>query len=136
MTFGRPATAGRPNSRATIAPCDNTPPVLQSLRLDTNLVDTSRGPAVVIVTIVASDDNCGVSGVSGQFVGPGPGSGGFFPLQPSGDPSTFTGRIQLDPHAARGVWKINSIQLNDKGHNLKVYYSNDPLLANGVFQVR
>src|SRR5207253_6996778 len=23
----RPATAGRPNSRATIAPCDNTPPV-------------------------------------------------------------------------------------------------------------
>src|SRR5207302_9940037 len=28
--------------------CDNTPPVLQSLRLDTNVVDTSRGPTVVI----------------------------------------------------------------------------------------
>src|SRR5436190_1248000 len=26
-TSGRPATAGRPNSRATIAPCDGTPPV-------------------------------------------------------------------------------------------------------------
>ena len=27
VTPGNPATAGRPNSRATIAPCDNTPPV-------------------------------------------------------------------------------------------------------------
>src|SRR5262249_19048992 len=26
-TSGSPATAGRPNSRATIAPCDSTPPV-------------------------------------------------------------------------------------------------------------
>lgn len=115
--------------------CDNTPPVLQGLRLDTNQVDTARGPAVVNVTVLATDDNCGISGVSGQYVGPGPGSGGFFPFQ-SSDGSTWTGRIQLDPHAARGLWRINSIQLNDKGHNLRVYYANDPLLAGGVFQVR
>ena len=77
-----------------------------------------------------------MSGVSGQFSGPGAGSGGFFPLQQAGDPNTFTGRIQLDAHAARGTWRINSIQLNDKGHNLRVYYATDPLLAGATFQVR
>jgi hypothetical protein len=118
------------------AACDNTPPVLQSLVLDTNEVTLSDHGATVTVTIAASDDNCGVSGASGQFVGPGPGSGGFFPLAQAGDSGTWTGRIQLDPRSAKGTWRINSIQLNDAGHNLKVYYASDPLLANGVFHVR
>ena len=116
--------------------CDKTPPVLQSLALDNSDVVLGDRGAVVMVTIVATDDNCGVAGVSGQYVGPGPGSGGFFPLMQAGDSGTWTGRIQLDPRAAKGVWRINSIQLNDKGHNLKVYYASDPLLANGVFHVR
>jgi len=116
--------------------CDNTPPVLQSVTLDNREFDVSRGATTVIVTVIASDDNCGVAGVSGQYTGPSAGSGGFFPLQQSGDANTFTGRILLDAHAARGTWRINSIQLNDKGHNLKVYYATDPLLATAVFQVR
>jgi len=116
--------------------CDNTAPLLLSLTLDNRDVDVSRGATTVVVTVTASDDNCGVSGVSGQYVGPGPGSGGFFPLQQSGDANTFTGRILLDAHAARGTWRINSIQLNDKGHNLRVYNASDPLLANAVFHVR
>jgi hypothetical protein len=116
--------------------CDNTPPVLQSLALDSNQVVLSDRGAVVTVTIMATDDNCGVSGASGQYVGPGPGSGGFFPLAQAGDSGQWTGRIQLDPRSAKGTWRINSIQLNDAGHNLKVYYASDPLLANGVFQVR
>ncbi len=114
--------------------CDNTPPVLQSLILDTKDIVVGREPIIVTVTIVASDDICGVSGVSGQFTGPGAGSGGFFPLQPSG--GTWTGRIQLDPRAARGLWRINSIQLTDRGHNLRIYYANDPVLQNGIFHVR
>jgi len=118
------------------AACDNTPPALQSLVLDNNDIVLGERGAIVTITIVATDDNCGVAGASGQFVGPGAGSGGFFPMQQSGDSSTFTGRIQLDPRAARGVWRINSIQLNDRGHNLRVYYATDPLLANGVFRVR
>jgi hypothetical protein len=116
--------------------CDNTPPVLQSLLLDNRDIDLSHGGAVVMVTVMATDDNCGVAGVSGQYVGPGAGSGGFFPLQQSGDANTWTGRIQLDARSARGTWRINSIQLNDRGHNLRVYYATDPLLANGVFRVR
>jgi hypothetical protein len=116
--------------------CDNTAPLLQSITLDNRDVDVSRGATTVVVTVIASDDNCGVAGVSGQYTGPAPGSGGFFPLQQSGDPNTFTGRILLDAHAARGTWRINSIQLNDKGHNLRVYSASDPQLANAVFQVR
>ncbi|MDQ6801488.1 MAG: hypothetical protein M3041_11685 [Acidobacteriota bacterium] len=116
--------------------CDNTAPLLQSLTLDNRDVDVSRGATTVVVTVTATDDNCGVSGVSGQYTGPGTGSGGFFPLQQSGDPNTFTGRILLDAHAARGTWRINSIQLNDKGHNLRVYNASDPLLAGAVFHVR
>jgi hypothetical protein len=118
------------------AACDSTPPVLQSLALDANDVVLSERGAIVTVTIAASDDNCGVTGASGQFIGPGPGSGGFFPLAQAGDSGTWTGRITLDPRAAKGTWRINSIQLNDAGHNLKVYYASDPLLANGVFHVR
>jgi len=116
--------------------CDSTPPVLQSLALDANDIVLSDHGAVVTVTIAASDDNCGVSGASGQFIGPGPGSGGFFALAQAGDSGTWTGRITLDPRAAKGTWRINSIQLNDAGHNLKVYYASDPLLANGLFHVR
>jgi hypothetical protein len=114
--------------------CDNTPPVLQAVSLDNNVVTLSDKAAVVTVTIVASDDNCGVAGGSGQYIGPSPGSGGFFPFTQAGD--VWTGRITLDPRSARGTWRINSIQLNDAGHNLKVYNASDPLLANAVFQVR
>ena len=96
----------------------------------------ARAGAAVTVTIMATDDNCGVAGASGQYIGPGPGSGGFFPLTQSGDSGMWTGRIQLDPRSAKGIWKINSIQLNDAGHNLRVYYASDPLLAGGVFHVR
>jgi hypothetical protein len=118
------------------AACDNTAPVLQSLVLDSNDIVLGANGAIVTVTIIATDDNCGVSGVSGQYVGPGPGSGGFFPLSQAGESGTWTGRITLDPRSAKGVWKINSIQLNDAGHNLRVYYASDPLLANGAFHVR
>jgi len=116
------------------AACDNTPPVLQAVTLDTNTVTLGDHAAIVTVTIAASDDNCGVSGGSGQYVGPSPGSGGFFPFTQAGD--VWIGRITLDPRSARGTWRINSIQLNDAGHNLKVYTSSDPMLANAVFQVR
>jgi hypothetical protein len=116
--------------------CDSEPPRLQTLIADQNTVTLGTEPAVITVTVTASDDSCGVSGVSGQYTGPSAGSGGFFPFQQAGDANTWVGRIPLDPRAPRGLWKINSIQITDKGHNLRIYYGNDPLLANGTFQVR
>ncbi len=115
--------------------CDSTAPTLQSLTLNNNDVTMGANGTMVAVTIAVSDDLCGVSGASGQFSGPGAGSGGVFPLQRTGE-GTWVGHIQLDPHAARGVWRINSIQLTDQGYNLRIYYANDPLLQNGVFHVR
>lgn len=116
--------------------CDSEAPRLSGVALDQAVVTMGNDAATVTVTVNATDDACGVSGVSGQYTGPSPGSGGFFPFQQSGDATTWVGRIPLDPRAPRGLWRINSIQLTDKGHNLRIYYANDPLLANGAFQVR
>ena len=115
--------------------CDSNAPLLQSVIVDPLSIAPASGSAVVTITVVANGNSCGISGVSGQYTGPVAGSGGFFPLQSSGE-GTWSGRIQLDPHAARGTWKINSIQLTDQGHNLRIYYATDPLLRNAVFQVR
>lgn len=115
--------------------CDSEAPRLVSVAIDQGVVTMGRDPASVMVTVIATDDACGVEGVSGQYAGPGTGSGGFFSLQLTAE-GTFTGRIGLDPRAPRGLWRINSIQLTDRGHNLRIYYGNDPLLAGATFQIR
>ena len=116
--------------------CDSNAPVMQALVLDTNDLVVSREGATLTVTVTAFDDACGISGVSGQYGGPGVGSGGFFPMQSTGDPNIFVGRIQFNPLAARGTWRILSIQLTDRAHNLRIYVTGDPMLRNGIFQVR
>lgn len=116
--------------------CDSEPPKLQGLTVDPPVVVMGETATFVTVTVVATDDSCGVSGVSGQYAGPNPGSGGFFPLQQAGDATTWVGRVPLDARAARGVWRITSVQITDKGHNLRIYYANDPMLTNATFQLR
>ena len=116
--------------------CDSEPPKLQGLVVDPPIVAMNEAATFVTVTITATDDSCGVSGVSGQYAGPNPGSGGFFPLQQAGDANTWVGRVPLDPRAARGIWRITSVQITDKGHNLRIYYANDPMLTNATFQLR
>jgi hypothetical protein len=34
------------------------------------------------------------------------------------------------------VWRVQSLTVNDKGQNLKIYYANDPLLARAMFTVK
>jgi hypothetical protein len=46
------------------------------------------------------------------------------------------GRIQFNPLAARGTWRVLSIQLTDRAHNLRIYDASDPMMRNGIFQVR
>ena len=31
---------------------------------------------------------------------------------------------------------FTDIQITDKGHNLRIYYANDPMLTNATFQLR
>lgn len=116
--------------------CDNTPPALQGVTMNRTEVVMGRDEPVVEVTAQVSDDACGIGGVSAQVVGPGTSSSGMFFSFQQRDGNTFVGTIRLDPHAARGVWHLASLTVNDKGQNLKIYYSNDPLLSRAMFTVK
>lgn len=116
--------------------CDAGPPAIRSIQLNPLVVSNSEGGIVQIAALV-SDDACGVASLSGQAV-PANSSGGqriYFSFDPSPDGSNFLGRIAVPKHAAKGTWTIGWIQALDKGHNLKAYSSNDPVLARATFTV-
>jgi hypothetical protein len=116
--------------------CDSEAPRLLGILFDQTVIGMGSQPVNVTITMNASDDSCGVEGVSAQYSGPGSGTGGFVALQRGGDDLTWSGKITLDPRAPRGTWRLVSVQLTDKGHNLRIYYASDPLLASATFQVR
>jgi hypothetical protein len=114
--------------------CDSTPPVIQNLTLDKSVLIKGQGELSVTVRVVVTDDTCGIGGLSGQVSGPG-NAGTFFAFTPeAGD--TWSGTIKLDPSSSRGIWRIQSVTVNDKGQNLRIYYANDPLLGRGQFLIR
>ena len=115
--------------------CDSTPPVIQNLTLDKTVLMIGQGEPTVSVRVVVSDDICGIGGLSGQVSGPGTNAGTFFAFAPEGG-DTWVGTFRLDSKAPRGIWRIMSITVNDKGQNLRIYYSSDPLLGRGQFLVR
>jgi len=116
--------------------CDNTPPVLQGLQLSRAEIFMGRDEPVIEVIAQVTDDTCGIGGVSGQVVGPGSSSSGTFFSFQQREGNTFVGTIRLHTNSARGVWHLQSVTVNDKGQNLKIYYSNDPLLARATFTVK
>jgi hypothetical protein len=116
--------------------CDATPPVLQSLTLDPRVVSNQAGSSI-LVSAVVSDDIAGIYGVMAQAVGPGQGSGRWFPLAAGGgNSSIWTGRFDVPPSAGKGTWRISFVQVIDKGNNLRLYTQNDPPLANATFNVQ
>ncbi len=116
--------------------CNNAPPALQGVALSRTEIIMGRDEPVIDVTAVLADDACGVGGVSAQIVGPGPSSSGQFFSFLQKDATTFIGTIRLQANFARGVWRISSLTVSDKGQNLKIYYGNDPLLAHAMFTVK
>ena len=65
-------------------------------------------------------------------------AGTFFAFAPEGggDSTSWIGTFRLTPQAPRGIWRIQSITVNDKGQNLRIYYATDPLLARAQFVVK
>jgi len=116
--------------------CDNTPPVLQGLQLSRTEIFMGRDEPVIEVIAQVTDDTCGIGGVSGQVVGPGSSSSGTFFSFQQREGNTYVGTIRLHANSARGVWHVQSVTVNDKGQNLKIYYGNDPLLARATFTVK
>lgn len=116
--------------------CDAGPPAIRGLSVDPPVVSNSEGGTINITAIV-SDDACGVASLSGQAI-PADQTGGqriYFSFDPSQDGTNFFGRIAVPRHAAKGVWTIGWIQALDKGHNLKAYSAQDPVLSRVTFQV-
>jgi hypothetical protein len=115
--------------------CDNTPPVLQSLTLNPRVVSNQAGS--ILVSAVVSDDLSGVYGVMAQAVGPGQGSGRWFPLAAGGENSSiWTGRFDVPVNAGKGTWRISFVQVIDKANNLKLYTQSDPPLSGSTFTVQ
>jgi hypothetical protein len=117
--------------------CDNTPPGLQSVVLDRDVVRSTEDSAIA-VTLNLADDVCGVLSVSGQATGPnvsGTPPRLYFSFAVAGDPQTWVGRILVPRLAAKGVWRITWIQVLDRGHNLKTYSTTDPVLSGAAFTV-
>jgi hypothetical protein len=116
--------------------CDAGPPSIRALSVDPLVVSNSEGGTIQISAVV-QDDSCGVASLSGQAI-PAETQGGqriYFSFDPSPDGTNFFGRISVPRHAAKGTWRIGWIQALDKGHNLKAYSANDPVLARVTFQV-
>jgi hypothetical protein len=117
--------------------CDSTPPVVQSVVFDTTVV-SNVADSKVGITIIASDNFCGVESVSGYVV---PDGGPAqtrepFNLRPTADPNTWRGEVTIRRLAAKGIWKINWLQVVDKGKNLRGLSANEPALAGAVFRVQ
>ncbi len=115
--------------------CDGEPPTLQSVLLETNVVPSTPQGTSVEVRASVVDNGCGVASVSGQVIGPSGGTGLFFSFSAAGDPN-WVGRMPIPRLAGKGIWKINWLQVMDKGNNLRVYFSSDPLLRNALVNVR
>src|ERR1051326_359222 len=122
--------------------CGPHPPVVESIVLDNTRV---VAPTVINVTVQASDDASGVASVSGHFVFTGKMDKGaqpprlYFSCRPASDQpnaTTFAGPLPVPNKAAKGVWKIEALQVLDKANNLKLYSQSDPVAANVSFTVQ
>lgn len=114
--------------------CDHTPPVLQTVSVDKPAITIGHDDPVVAITLTVTDDLCGVGGISGHAVGPGTNAGASFAFAPQGD--SWVGYVRLTPNVPRGQWHLQSLTVNDKGQNVRIYYENDPLMQRATFLVR
>lgn len=117
--------------------CDSAAPVVTSLALDPQVVSNAQATLIRVHATITDEGGCGVASLSGQAVPPG-GVGGqrrYISFEPSGDGSTFTGKLEIPQFAAKGQWTIAWIQALDKGHNLRAYSTSDPVVARATFRV-
>ncbi len=116
--------------------CDAGPPQITALAVEPMVVSNAEG-GVITVTAIVQDDACGVASLSGQALPAGAVAGQRIPItfDPSPDGQNYVGRIVVPKHAAKGLWTIGWIQALDKGHNLRAYGAQEPVLARVTFRV-
>jgi len=117
--------------------CDSAAPQVTQLTLDPPVVSNAQPSVITVRAVLMDEGGCGVASLSGQAVPPG-GVGGqrrYFSFDPSQDGQTFIGHLEIPQFAAKGIWTIAWIQALDKGHNLRAYSSNDPVVSRATFRV-
>jgi hypothetical protein len=117
--------------------CDSKAPVITSLVLDPLVVSNAQATTIRVLATVVDEGGCGVQSLSGQATPPG-GIGGqrrYISFAPSTDGTNFVGSLEIPQFAAKGLWSIAWIQALDKGHNLRAYSSNEPVVARATFTV-
>ena len=116
--------------------CDSTKPVMTSISLSPTAVSNAQ-PAVIQVTITATDDLSGVRDISGQVMGPS--SGGqkplYFQMSKTADATIFVGHFTVPAKAAKGTWRVVWVSVTDNANNMQPYSTADPVLANAQFTV-
>jgi hypothetical protein len=117
--------------------CDSAAPVITSLVLDPTVVSNTQATTIRVQATVVDEGGCGVQSLSGQATPPG-GVGNqrrYISFAPSPDGANFTGTLEIPQFAAKGQWSIAWIQALDKGHNLRAYSTNEPVVARATFRV-
>jgi hypothetical protein len=111
---------------------------MTSLELDPLFVSNVDASTITLTAFV-SDDQCGVSSVSGQAAGPTVAGQQpprlYFSFMPSTE-GQWSGKLVIPKLASKGEWSIVWIQVLDKGNNLKTYSQSDPTLAMAKFTVK
>lgn len=117
--------------------CDSGTPHLSSVVLQPNSVSNAEASTIVALATI-TDDTCGVSSVSGNAVGPSAAGSPriHFSFTRGGEGQPWTANISVPKHAASGTWRISSVQVLDRGQNLKVYNEADPVLTGVAFRVQ
>jgi hypothetical protein len=119
--------------------CDNTPPTLQNLVLDQQVISNQQTSTIRVIATL-SDDSCAVYSVSGNFNGPTPANGqqpphAYFTLTHENG-NVWSGSMSIPALSAKGIWTVGFVQALDNGYNLKVFSRGDPQLGNVSFRVQ
>lgn len=116
--------------------CNAGAPHLSSIVLNPNVVSNAEANTIVVAATL-TDSTCGVASVSGNAVGPASaGSPRIYFTFSRGAGGEWTALLSVPKHAASGTWRISTIQVIDRGQNLKLYSESDPVLRGVVFAVQ
>lgn len=120
--------------------CDSSAPTLERIELSPTVVSNGTG-AEIQLTLGVHDEGSGTVSVTGWAEGPAATNGQtprihFSCTRNPNDPEdVWAGKILVPQFAAKGLWKVGLVHLQDRALNTRDYKTGDPTLASATFQV-
>ncbi len=121
--------------------CDSLPTSLERVDLSPVIV-TNDAASGITITVGLSDEGHRAISISGWAAGPASTNGQvprifFSCARASNDPGApWTGTISVPQYAAKGIWRIGLVRLQDKSLTFRDYTPASPVLAQAWFEVR